>query len=204
MGGQQVGTPLWPRPHLLPSDSWRPDTGTVWLLHGSKGRSHISTAASSRVRWWSSSQQQYSTIYSRQEYEPKSLKVMVAALDWYVSEKCSSSILKDKDFEQSRLVLKCKAIELQKSGKGKRLHKADALTEKEEQVLWTTVLGQENPKSLIYTIFFLFGQYFGTRGRQEHHQIQIEDLKQIQGPTGKLLHIEWIEGPTKTRQGGLN
>ncbi len=45
----------------------------------------------------------------------------MAALDRYVREKCSYSILKDKDFEQSRLVLNGKAIELQKSGKEKRL-----------------------------------------------------------------------------------
>lgn len=139
-----------------------------------------------------------------QEYEPESLKVMIAALDRHVREKCGYSILKDKDFEQSRLVLNGKAIELQKQGKGKKPRRADALTEEEEQAPWSTVLGQENPKSLNYTIFFLFGQHFGTRGRQEHHQIQIEDLKQIRDPAGNLVQIEWIEGPTKTRQGGLN
>jgi len=86
----------------------------------------------------------------------------------------------------------------------KKPRKAHALTEEEEQVLWRMVLGQENPKSLNYTVFFLFGQHFGTRGRQEHHQIQIEDLKQIRDPAGKLVQVEWMEGPTKTRQGGLN
>ena len=55
--------------------------------------------------------------------------------------------------------------------------KSQALTEEEEQVMWRMVLEQENPKSLNYTVFFLFGQHFATRGRQEHHQIQIEDLK---------------------------
>ncbi len=57
-------------------------------------------------------------------------------------------------------MLNGKAIELQKSGKGKRLRKAVALTEKEEQVLWTTVLGQENPnlfeKACVTACGFLF------------------------------------------------
>jgi len=83
-----------------------------------------------------------------QEYEPESLKVMIAALDRHVREKCGYSILKGKDFEQSRLVLNGRAIELQKRGKGKKPRKAHALTEEEEQVLWRMVLGQENPKSL--------------------------------------------------------
>ena len=74
----------------------------------------------------------------------------------------------------------------------------------EEQALWSTVLGQDNPKSLNYTVFYLLGQHFGTRDQQEHHQIQIEDLKQIQDPAGNLAKVEWIEGPTKIRQGGLN
>ena len=34
-----------------------------------------------------------------------------------------------------------------------------------------------NPISLNYTIFFLISQHFGTRGRQEHHEMRIEDFK---------------------------
>ena len=43
----------------------------------------------------------------------------------------------------------------------------------------------------------------GTRGRQEHHQIKVEDLKFVRDCNGEVIYIEWIEGPTKTRQGGL-
>lgn len=46
------------------------------------------------------------------EYEPESLKVMIAAVDRYVKEKCRYSIIKDKEFEASRKVLNGKAIEL--------------------------------------------------------------------------------------------
>jgi len=91
-----------------------------------------------------------------QEYEPESMKVMIAALNRHVCEKYGYSILKDKDFEQSRLVLNGGAIELQRRGKGKKPRKVHALTEEEEQVPWRMVLGQENPKSLNYTVFFLW------------------------------------------------
>jgi len=91
-----------------------------------------------------------------QEYEPESLKVMIAALDRHVREKCGYSILKGKDFEQSRLVLNGRAIELQKRGKGKKLREAHALTEEEEQVLWRMVLGQETRRALTtLSSFFL-------------------------------------------------
>ena len=45
-------------------------------------------------------------------YEPKSLKVVIAAIDRYVKVKYGYSVLKDKDFELSRKVLNGKAIEL--------------------------------------------------------------------------------------------
>ena len=109
-----------------------------------------------------------------------------------------------KIFELSRKVLNGKAIQLQQNGKGKRPKKADALTSEEEDLLWDTVLGKMNPISLNYTIFFLISQHFGTRGRQEHHQMRIEDFKVSYGTDGKVYVIEWMEGPTKTRQGGLN
>ena len=43
----------------------------------------------------------------------------------------------------------------------------------------------------------------GTRGRQEYHHIQIKDLKIVRDLDGEVSHIEWVKGPTKTRQGGL-
>ena len=48
-------------------------------------------------------------------------------------------------------------------------------------------------------------QNFRTRGcYQERHQIKIEDLKLIYNPSsGEALYADWVEGPTKTRQGGL-
>ena len=113
-----------------------------------------------------------------QVYEPESLKVMQAALDWHLREKgCSYSILKDPEFSNSRKVLNGKAIVLQENGKGKRPRKADALTENEEELLWSCgMLKTSNPTSLNYTVFLLFSQHFATRGRQEHHQLCIEDL----------------------------
>jgi len=93
-----------------------------------------------------------------EEYEPKSLNVMQAALDRRLREEgCSYSILKDAEFSNSRKVLNGKAIVLQEKGKGKRPRKADPLTEKEEEHLWNSgVLGTSNPTSLNCTVFFSF------------------------------------------------
>ena len=79
------------------------------------------------------------------------------------------------------------------------------VTAEDEKTMWNNgVLGSTTPQSLNYTIFFLLSQNFGTRGCQEHHQINIEDLKLIYNPSsGEALYVEWVEGPTKTRHGGL-
>ena len=140
------------------------------------------------------------------EYEPDSLRTMLAALDRHLSGcGCSYSIMKDREFRESRLVLNGKAIQLRENGKGKKSRKADPLTAEEEEILWNTgVLGGDNPKSLNHTVFYIISQQFGTRGRQEHHQIRIEHLRFVCNPqSGATEFIEWEEGLTKTRQGGL-
>ena len=66
-------------------------------------------------------------------YEPGSLRTMIAALDRHLREKGSTfRILKDREFDASRKVLNGKAIELQEQGK--RKHRADPVTEEEVQI----------------------------------------------------------------------
>ena len=73
-----------------------------------------------------------------------------------------------------------------------------------EEQLWTKgVLGGNNTVSLNHSVFFVLSQKFGTRGCQEHHQLRVEDLKFVCDPQGKTMFVEWVECPTKTRQGGL-
>ena len=72
----------------------------------------------------------------------------------------------------SRRTLNRKAIELCEAGLGKRKNKADALTEEDEETLWSTgVSGGESPRSLNHTMFYVLSQQFGTWGRQEHNQM---------------------------------
>lgn len=120
------------------------------------------------------------------------------------SNGCKYSIVKDKEFAESREVLNGKAIELREQGKGKRKNKADAVTDEEELMWKKGILGDKSPTSLNYTVFYTLSQQFATRGCQEHHQIMIEDLKFVKNAiTGQTEYVEWVEGLTKTRQGGL-
>jgi len=58
------------------------------------------------------------------EYKPDSLQTMLAALDRHLSGcGCSYSIMKDREFKESRLVLNGKAIQLRENRKGKKAGK---------------------------------------------------------------------------------
>ena len=89
---------------------------------------------------------------------------------------------------------------------GKRPRKANLLMEQEEELPKDNIFGKENLISLNYNIFLPSSvSTCGTRGRQEHHQIQMEDLKTTHDPvSGEIITTEWIKDPTKTRKGGLN
>ena len=70
------------------------------------------------------------------EYEPESLKSMLAALDRYLKEHdYKYSIIRDREFQQSKLVLEGKVKCLRQQGKGKRPNAANALTAEEEKML---------------------------------------------------------------------
>ena len=119
-----------------------------------------------------------------EDYEPVSLRTMLASLDRYLRDHTKSfSILRDKDFAESRKVLNGKAIELREQGRGKRPKKAHALTEEEEDLLWERkVLGLYSPKSLNLSIYRI-SQQFKTRGHHEHRQIKLEDLMKQASPS---------------------
>ena len=124
-----------------------------------------------------------------QDYKPDSLKVMQAALDRHLrSQNYPKSILRDTEFLTSRKVLKG----------GKRPNKAKSLTKKEEQIPWENgQLGNQTPRSLINTMWWLLTMHFGFRGRQEHHDMMVEK------DDDRVEFITFSEGTTKTRQGGL-
>ena len=79
------------------------------------------------------------------DYEPDCLKVMQASLQRYVKSKAyPKSIIRDREFLNSRKVLEGKARKLRAQGKGKRPNRSRSLTKEEEEVLWQNgLLGEE-------------------------------------------------------------
>ena len=138
------------------------------------------------------------------DYEPDSLRVMIAALDRNLKEKqYSLSIVRDREFHSSKQVLEGKAKLLRQASRGKRPNKARSLT-KEEDVLWKeSKFGSTTPEALVNTMWWTLTQHFGLRGRQEHHNMKLDDFQLCKDDKG-VEFVQFTEGQTKTRQGGLH
>ena len=130
---------------------------------------------------------------------------MIASLDRHLKNKgYSLSIVHDREFSSSKQVVDRKAKQLRLAGHGKCPNKARQLSEEEEEILWKSEkLGGKTSESHIHTMWWLLTQQFGLHGRQEHHGMRLEDFRIMKGDDG-LEFVEFAEGPTKTRPGGLN
>ena len=104
----------------------------------------------------------YATVRKKdgEDYEPDSLRVMVTAIDGYLTEKeYKHSIIRDKEFKSSKQVLEGKAWLLRQQGKGKRPNKSRSLTTTEENELWEKKkLGKGSPQVLVQTVWWLLTQ----------------------------------------------
>lgn len=140
-----------------------------------------------------------------EDYEPDSLRVMIAALDRHLKDKhYLLSIVKDREFHSSKQVLEGKAKLLRQAGRGKRPNKARNLTKEEEEVLWKeNKFGSKTPEALVNTMWWLLTQHFGLRGRQEHRDMAMDDFQLCKDDNG-VEFVQYTEGQTKTRQGGLH
>ena len=130
---------------------------------------------------------------------------MMAALDRHLKKvNYSFSIARDKQFSSSREVLEGIARQLRLAGKGKVPNRARSLSSDEIETLWNCgQLGDQNPRSLINTVWWNNCMYFGVRGREEHHTMLLEDFELKKDSSGKT-YLTYQEGLTKTRKGGLN
>ena len=116
---------------------------------------------------------------SSKDYDPDSLGVMQAALARHLKSKLHpKSIIKDREFLSSRKVLEGKARKLREEGRGKCPNQSKSLTNEEEETLWKSgQLGSIDSRALINTMWSVVPDTtLWLQGRQEHHNIKVEDF----------------------------
>ena len=112
---------------------------------------------------------------------------------------------KDPTFSEFRATLDSEMKRIQSAGIGSKRRQAEPLTEKEEELLWSTgQLGHHTPQALVDTVFFMCGIYFALRSGHEHralrfHPSQIELVERAD----QRAFLRYTEDLSKNNPGGL-
>jgi hypothetical protein len=139
-----------------------------------------------------------------QEYEPCYIKNIQGSIERHLkNRKYAKSITHDREFHASQQLLKAKQIDLRKQGKGNRPNKSDAIEDEDVDRLYESgALGDDNPESVLQTIWFNNTVLFGMRaGASEHVSMRWGDVELKQNSDGKEYLEKSVERQTKTRQG---
>jgi len=114
-----------------------------------------------------------------EEYEPSSLRGFLQSVDRFLRKnRCTFSLLNDKEFCELQDILKKKQKQFKAIGKGNKLNSADALSDEEiEEFYRVGVLGNNTPRALLNTVWMNNCIYFGMRPRQEQRDLCWEDLE---------------------------
>ena len=104
--------------------------------------------------------------------EPDSLRVMLAQTKWQQNiHSKGPRICRMQTGPRGQELFAKKATD-----NDQMQQKHFSIVQDEEQLWKNRVLGEQNPKSLLYTLWCLLTLHFGLRGRQEHHEKFVEDF----------------------------
>ncbi|VDH93355.1 Hypothetical predicted protein [Mytilus galloprovincialis] len=137
-----------------------------------------------------------------EEYEPDTLSGVQNSIDRHLKDlKINVDIKKHEAFSHSRRVLEAKRKDLKSQGKGNKKNRVEPLDSDEIQKLYEKqVLRAANPNALLNTVWLNNGVHYGFRGRQEHTNLRLGDLKLLKDGSG-TEYVEFYERTTKTRTG---
>ena len=138
-----------------------------------------------------------------QEYEPSSLRGMVASFERHLKRKSYPvRIINDLAFKKLRKTLQSKQKQLKKQGRGNKPNASVALTEDEIKLLFDEgLLGVSSPEAILNTLWLKKSLHFGLRGVKEHHDMRWGDVKLCK-TSKKDQGVEYLdERQTKTRTG---
>jgi len=137
-----------------------------------------------------------------ERYPQNSLVSLIAGIQGYLKFNGKNvNIFKDNEFESVRRSLDTSMKLSTSEGLGLKRRQSEQITFEEEEKLWDTVLGDENPGQLLDSLFYLNGIHFALRSGKEHRDLSIEQIHvDYSGSDPCIVYSEII---SKTYQGGL-
>ena len=112
---------------------------------------------------------------------------------------------KDPTFSEFRATLDSEMKRIQSAGIGSKRRQAEPLTEKEEELLWSTgQLGHHTPQALVDTVFFMCGIYFALRSGHEHRALRFHpsQIELVERPDQRAF-LRYTADLSKNNPGGL-
>ena len=103
--------------------------------------------------------------------------------------------LSGPEFHRLQSVMDAKMKSLKKSGIGIKRKQAEAISYKDEELLWKSGhLGESSPKVLLDTMVWMNGLFFALWSRSEHRNLTFDQLE---------CRVIYIESQSKNWQGGF-
>ena len=136
------------------------------------------------------------------QYQPGSLESFQQMINRYLRlNNYGKDISRDIEFKKSRECLVAKKKHLKQLGLGNRPHASEAVNSEDEDELYDSgAFGQNNPDSLITTIWYMNTVHFGLRGSHEHRQLKWGDVK-LESDQNGVQSLTYNERITKNRDG---
>ena len=94
---------------------------------------------------------------------------------------------------------------LQHKGIGSKVRQAEALSEDDEEILWSKgLLGDHSPQALLNTMVFMIGLYFALRSGREHPELRFSSSQiEVVEKEGERAYLLYTEDASNNRPGGL-
>jgi integrase len=136
-----------------------------------------------------------------ERYPASSLVSLAAGLQRKVSKNRPVEFLKGNQFKAVVNSIDAAMKIATKEGTGLNRKSAEVITMREENQLWETELGEDTPEKLLRTLFYLNGLHFALRGRDEHANLTMDQIR-IE-TRDRVECLVYTEKNSKTYAGGL-
>ena len=113
-------------------------------------------------------------------------------------------IFKSPDYKLFQDAIDSEMKRLTRKGVGVVTKQAEPIAPHEEEVIWEKgVLGDQDPKTLLHTLVFLFGKLFVLRSGEGHRNLTFEQLTVIEDDDIERTRLQYRSHGEKNHGGGL-
>ena len=121
-----------------------------------------------------------------EELSPETLNHLTCILQMTIKNINNSfNVYSDMEFQPFRVALEDRKNTLKAMGVQRHSFNVGVITPQMETQIWNEgLLGDDNPKKLLTTVYFLVAKYFGVRSRAQHRELTAI------GPSSKIKFVE--------------